>query len=98
MYGYVCFMDEKQIEIDCDYISLRSAMQMLTKYKLYVFKYKKNKNILYLEYPFDSYYSSKKINLVDTETEDDIKSFTYVEVRLLDRHPSSRIGVNMTDL
>jgi hypothetical protein len=40
-----------------------------------------------------------KINILsDDNKEEDIESFEYIELRLIDKSPSIRIGVNMEDL
>ena len=73
-------------------------MILLKKYKVYIFKYNKNRDILYLEYPFRLYYSSKNINTIESKEEDDILSFSYIEVRLTEKIPIARIAVNIGDL
>jgi hypothetical protein len=82
-------------DIICEYISLRKATELLKKYKVYIFKYNKNSDILYLEYPFKFHFSSNNINTIENTEEEDIKSFSYVEVRLTDKIPVGRISVNM---
>lgn len=99
MYGYIIISvnNVKENGIICEYLSLRDAMILLKKYKVYIFKYNKNSDILYLQYPLKLYYSSKNINIVETK-EEDIKSFSYIEVRLTDKYPIARIAINMGDL
>lgn len=80
------------------YINLEKAMNLLQKYKVYIFKFSKNYDILYLNYPLKYYYNSSKINIIDDNKEENIKSFEYFEVRLIDKFPSIRIGINMKDL
>jgi hypothetical protein len=81
------------------YVSLEQAMDLLKKYKLYIFKFSKEHHIIYLNYPLENYYKLDKINILsDDNKEEDIESFEYIELRLIDKSPSIRIGVNMEDL
>jgi hypothetical protein len=99
MYNYIVIHIDKnnQNNISCDYICLRDALKLLNKYKLYIFKYKREEDMLYLEYPFNSFYSNRKINIIDNK-EEDIVSFSYIEVRLTDIQPFARFATNMFEL
>ena len=85
-------------DIECEYISFKDALKMLNKYKIYIFKYKKDEHILYLEHPFSSFYSCNKINLIENNNEDELHSFTYIEIRLVNKYPIARYAVNMLNL
>jgi len=104
MYGYIIVhVNSNGNEITCEYISLRSTIELLKKYKVYIFKYNKNSDILYLEYPFNHYYSSKTVNIIEhnehnDNKEEDIKSYSYIEIRLTNIVPVGRFAVNMLDL
>ena len=84
--------------IECKYVSLGYALKILKKYKVYVFKYNKDEDILYINYPLNIYYSSSKINDLENNSEDNITSFGHIEVRLLNEYPSIKFSVNMGDL
>jgi len=97
MHGYI-IVNVNLNNVICEYISLRNAIRLLKKYKIYIFRYNKNSDILYLEYPFNLYYSSKNINIIENNKEEDIISFSYIEIRMTDILPTGRIAVNMKDL
>jgi hypothetical protein len=101
MYGYIIVhVNSNGNEITCEYISLRNTIELLKKYKVYIFKYNKNSDILYLEYPFKYYYSSKTVNIIEynDNKEEAIQSYGYIEIRLTNIVPVGRFFVNMLDL
>ena len=98
MYNYIVIYITENSNIICDYISLRDALKLLNKYKLYIFKYKKEEHILYLEYPLYSFYRNNKINLIEKNNEEDMVSFSYIEIRITDIQPSARFATNMLNL
>jgi hypothetical protein len=102
MYNYIVVnydsINNNNKDIDCEYISFKEAIKLLNKYKVYIFKYKKDEHILYLEHPFSSFYSCNKINLIENNNEEDLTSFTYIEIRLVDKYPIARYAVNMLNL
>ena len=99
MHKYVMLYRRNDSEnIDCEYVSLGYALKVLKKYRVYIFRYKKSEDILYINYPLNIYYSSTKINDLENNSEDNISSFGHIEVRLLDNYPSIKFAVNMGDL
>lgn len=98
MHKYIMLYRNDSENIECEYISLGYALKVLKKYKVYIFKYKKDNDILYINYPLNIYYTSSKINNIENNSENDIQSFGYLEVRLLDKYPLVKSAVNMGDL
>lgn len=97
MYDYIVLYNNNNI-IEGQYISLRKALKLLfNKYKVYIFKYKKSEDILYLNYPFDLYYDRSYINIIEENSEEKITSFGHIEVRLTPTYPSVKLSVNMED-
>lgn len=76
------------------YLSYTKSVNLIKKYESYIFKCKSDKDIIYLNHPLKMYYSCSEINNIDDENkEEDITSFSYIEVRLTDKYPSIRVGV-----
>lgn len=79
------------------YLSYIQAVNLTKKYKSpysYLFRYKSDKDILYLNYPLKEYYKFSEINKIsDDNKEEDVFSYSYVEVRMTDKFPSVRVGV-----
>ncbi len=99
MHNYIVVYSNNN-EIEGEYISLRNAIRLITKYKVYIFKYKRDQDMLYLNYPLNMYYSTSTINNITAEEndEDKIKSFGHLEIRLTPVYPQIRIATNMKDL
>ena len=96
MYKYVLINKRNNYTENYDgyYLSYIQANNLIKKYNSYIFRYNSDSHILYLNYPLDIYYSSSEINKInDDNKEEDIKSYSYMEVRLTDKYPSIRIGV-----
>lgn len=81
-------------QLDGYYFKFIEAVSFLKKYNGYIFRYKSDKDILYLNEPLEYYYSSTEINIIDDDNkEEDVLSYSCIEVRLIDKFPSIRIGV-----
>lgn len=83
--------------LDGYYLSYIQAVNLIKKYNspyIYIFRYKSDRDILYLNYPLEDYYSFSKINKIkDDNKEEDVISYSYTEVRMTDKFPSVRLGV-----
>jgi len=101
MYKYVMLytINDYSNNVEGEYITLRGALKVLKKYsRVYIFRYNQDEDILYINYPFSIYYSTSKINIIENNDEDNIDSFGYIEVRLLQQCPSIKFSANMLDL
>lgn len=89
----------KMVIYESQYITFKKALSILENKKAYIFKYNNNNHILYLNYPLERYYDNTKINTIDdNNTEEDVESFEYIEVRLTEHYPCLRVGINVGDL
>lgn len=101
MHKYLMlYGNDNDNQIESEYIDLRYALKVLKKYKVYIFKYNQNEDILYINYPLNLYYNSSSINIIDSDknNEENIQSFGHIEVRLLPQYAISKLCVNMQDL
>jgi len=80
-------------QLDGNYLSFSQAFNLLKKYDVYIFKYNSDKDILYLNYPLDNYNCSKINKISDDNKEEDVTTYSYIEVRLTNKFPSIRTGV-----
>lgn len=96
-YKYILINKSNNYEEHYDgyYLSYAQAVNFLKKkYNSYIFRYNSDNYILYLNYPLNIYYSCSEINKInDDNKEEDIQSYSYMEVRLTDKYPSIRTGV-----
>lgn len=99
-YSYIIIYDNnnESKEIDGDYIIRRYALAFIKQYKCYVFRFKNNLDILYLNYPIKDYYRNDVINDIENPTEESVISYNYLEVRLTPKFPYFRIGTNIGSL
>ena len=95
-YKYILItIDDIYNNIDGYYLSYIQASNLIKKSKSYIFRYKSCKDMLYINYPLKEYYSCLRINKIkDDNKEEDIVSYSYIEVRLTDKFPSIRIGMS----
>lgn len=98
-YSYIVVYDNNENkEIDGDYIIRRHALTFIKKYKCYVFRFKNNLDILYLNYPIKDNYRNNLINDLENPVEENVISYNYLEVRLTPKFPYFRIGTNIGSL
>lgn len=92
-YKYI-LIDINNNQLDGYYLTFPQTSYLLKKHKAYIFRFKSDKHILYLNDKIEHYYSSSRINKVDDNNkEEDITTYSYVEVRITDKFPSIRTGV-----
>ena len=97
MYKYILLYrtNDHTDYFECEYVSLRYSLRILKKYKVYIFRFKQDEDILYINYPFSVYYSSSKINEIENNNEERVQSFGHIEIRLHHQYPTAKICVNM---
>jgi hypothetical protein len=104
---YLILYKNELDQLECDYITYNHILSILSnmrisnnKKSLYFFKYNKDQDILYLNYPLNFYYKKNKIN--DTSfhnhnNNEKIESDQYVEIRIC-KYPQLRVVVNIDNL
>lgn len=96
-YKYILININNTNNLDGYYLSYIQAINLIKKYNspyTYIFRYKSDRDILYLNYPLKEYYSFSEINKIkDDNKEEDVISYSYAEVRMTDKFPSIRTGV-----
>ena len=99
MYKYILLYrrNDHSDYFECEYISLRYALRILKKYKVYIFRFNQDEDMLYINYPFSIYYNSSKINEIENNNEESIHSFGHIEIRLHHQYPTAKMCVNMED-
>lgn len=100
---YLILYKNELDQLECDYIKYNHIINLISnshKKTLYFFKYNKDQNILYLNYPLNFYYKKNKIidiSLNDYSNYEKIESDQYVEIRLC-KYPQLRLVVNIDNL
>jgi hypothetical protein len=98
MSKYIVIYNDNDFEINCDYITRRYATSFIENYKSYIFKFKNDLDILYINHPLKDYYRNNRINDLENPTEERLLSYTYLEVRLTPKFPYLRLGTNIGSL
>lgn len=103
---YLILYKNELDQLECDYIKYNHINHILNinnNRTLYFFKYNKDQDILYLNYPLNFYYKKNKINDISLNYYNDyndyekIESDQYVEIRLC-KYPQLRVVVNIDNL
>lgn len=101
---YLILYKNELDQLECDYIKYNHIINLISninnKKTLYFFKYNKDQNIFYLNYPLNFYYKKNKIidiSLNDYSNYENIESDQYLEIRLC-KYPQLRVVVNIDNL